>query len=136
LGLIIPKLTATNVFYIPGPQVTVIPDYIESDIYPFCLGVFANTEETPFVVNTKPLESGAQLFIQTLGSNGGKITTSDGQKFSYTADKLENVTNTTGAGDGFALGFGVRYLETNDINQAIEAGKSIANQVILGHNQS
>lgn len=64
--------------------------------------------------------------------NGGAdvLSLSDGRTGSFTPPKVENVVDSTAAGDSFNAAFLASYLDRSDLDTAIAAGSALAAKVI------
>ena len=69
--------------------------------------------------------------VITLGQEGGWVETLSGEKVDYSADRVENVTDPTGAGDVFFAAYLIcRYIKNQDIPDACRyAARTAACQV-------
>lgn len=71
----------------------------------------------------------AQIAVLTLGENGVKIKTENGQLYSQEAIKT-SIVDTTGAGDSFSAGFLHEYFKSRDISRAAKLGVCTASATI------
>lgn len=69
-------------------------------------------------------ESGAKAVIVKAGADGAYVDSEEG-KACYKGYKVENVVDTVGAGDGFAVGVLSAYLEGLGIPEMIDRGNAI-----------
>lgn len=94
-------------------------------------GILLNSEEALYLGDSKDVETAEKnltkytpLVVIKLGSKGAMAV------FNETIAKVPavttNVVDTTGAGDSFAAGFIPKWLETNDLTQALSAGATLA----------
>lgn len=60
-----------------------------------------------------------------LGPAGAFVKTKDGQKYTVTGFKVDNVVDTVGAGDGFALGVITALLEGKEMKSAVLRGNAV-----------
>ena len=94
-------------------------------------GILLNSEEALYLGDTNDVaraeENLAQitpLVVIKLGSKGAMAV--NGKERARVSAITTNVVDTTGAGDSFAAGFIPRWLETNDLTQALSAGAALA----------
>lgn len=76
------------------------------------------------------LEQGVKAVIIKTGTDGAWFKTADGQQATVPACKVENVVDTVGAGDGFAVGFISALLEGKPIERAVLRGNKIGSLVV------
>jgi sugar/nucleoside kinase (ribokinase family) len=74
---------------------------------------------------------GIEEAVITLGQEGGWVETLGGETFDFSADRIENVTDPTGAGDVFFAAYLIsRFVNNQDIPDACRcAARSAACQV-------
>ena len=77
-------------------------------------------------------DSQQTLFVVTLGEDGSKAF-HRGNAFDCAAHHIQNVVDTTGAGDAFAAGFLSNYCRSSDINAALSIGAEVAATVVQKH---
>ncbi len=71
--------------------------------------------------------------VITLGQKGGLVVTLSGDKFHYKADKIESVTDPTGAGDVFFAAYLIcRFVNSQDIPDACRYAASTAARQVEG----
>ena len=70
-----------------------------------------------------------KLMIVTIGKYGA-VAFQGGNELLSPAYTVENVIDTTGAGDAFLAGFIVCYMKTNDVQASLAVGNNIASQKI------
>lgn len=128
---VIRKLSSNNIFYIPGPQAVKQKDYIKTTILKKTRVVLGNEEEAPFIFAQRPFDLGVEMIVITYGSRGGEVFLKSGQTVAFVAPSVKKVTDTTGAGDAFSLGFGLAILKQQTIKQAIIAGKKLAQKSLI-----
>jgi sugar/nucleoside kinase (ribokinase family) len=94
-------------------------------------GILLNSEEALYLGNSKDLVEAEEnlkkftpLVVIKLGSKGAMAV--NGNESAKVPAVTTNVVDTTGAGDSFAAGFIPKWLETNDLTQALSAGASLA----------
>jgi len=63
--------------------------------------------------------------IVKIGSKGAFVKTSDGDKYEVSGFKVDNVVDTVGAGDGFALGVITALLEGKTMKSAVLRGNAV-----------
>ncbi|WP_321885670.1 sugar kinase [Paraburkholderia bannensis] len=71
------------------------------------------------------LERGARGVIVKLGADGAYFETSTGERGHVHAQRVENVVDTVGAGDGFAVGVVSALLEGRALAEAVARGNRI-----------
>ena len=76
------------------------------------------------------LDIGVKAVIIKTGSDGAWYKTADGEKGQVAAIRVENVVDTVGAGDGFAVGVISALLEGKPLPQAIKRGNKIGSLAI------
>ncbi|SQA98652.1 Uncharacterized sugar kinase ydjH [Cedecea neteri] len=64
------------------------------------------------------------------GADGAWYKTADGEKGAVAAVKVDNVVDTVGAGDGFAVGVISALLEGKSLHQAVCRGNKIGSLAI------
>lgn len=72
------------------------------------------------------------LIVVTLGAEGS-VALADGKRYYQPAIAVERVVDTTGCGDAFAGAFLVRYMEDEDISQALLAGARQSASVLANY---
>ena len=94
-------------------------------------GVLLNNEEARYLGDSEDIEEAeanlqkrTPLVVIKLGSRGAMAV--NGNEFATVSAVTTNVVDTTGAGDSFAAGFIPKWLETNDLEQALGAGTALA----------
>lgn len=94
-------------------------------------GILLNNEEARYLGESDDLEEAEEnlrkrtpLVVIKLGSRGATGIYKD--QFAKVPAVTTNVVDTTGAGDSFAAGFIPKWLETSDLEQALNAGTSLA----------
>ncbi|WP_075182426.1 sugar kinase [Pantoea sp. 1.19] len=76
------------------------------------------------------LDRGVSAVIVKTGSDGAWFKTRDGEKGQVAAVRVENVVDTVGAGDGFAVGVISGLLEGLPLPQAVARGNTIGSLAI------
>jgi len=94
-------------------------------------GILLNNEEARYLGDSDDLERAEEnllkrtpLVVIKLGSRGATAVYKD--TFAKVPAVTTNVVDTTGAGDSFAAGFIPKWLETSDLEQALNAGAALA----------
>lgn len=70
-----------------------------------------------------------KLFVVTLGS-GGSMAMADDKQFQQAAIAVEEIVDTTGAGDAFAAAFLANYMHGADVPSCLHRGAALAARVI------
>jgi sugar/nucleoside kinase (ribokinase family) len=70
-----------------------------------------------------------KIFIVTLGA-GGSVALGEGERIPCPAAPVENVVDTTGAGDTFAAAFLAEYVESKDVARSLARGAEEAARTI------
>ena len=70
------------------------------------------------------VEKGVPLVVVTLGKDGSKVYSEDGQIY-YPSNEL-NVLDTTGAGDSFAAGFNTAFFNKKELKECLKQGNKLA----------
>lgn len=115
--------------FIPGTYILQDSTKAYQSLLPKVNLLFLNEEESTILHPSYALAQGTKIVITTLGADGCIVYTSDGDKVAFAAPQAP-VVDTTGAGDSFALGFSLSYLEKHDIPSAVAAGNDLASKVI------
>lgn len=76
------------------------------------------------------LDKGVKAVIVKTGCDGAWFKTADGEKGEVRAQPVDNVVDTVGAGDGFAVGVISALLEGKSLTQAIRRGNRIGSLAI------
>lgn len=76
------------------------------------------------------LDKGVKAVIIKTGCDGAWYKTADGEKGQVEAIRVENVVDTVGAGDGFAVGVISALMEGKSLPQAIRRGNKIGSLAI------
>ncbi|MDX5627591.1 MULTISPECIES: sugar kinase [unclassified Brenneria] len=82
-------------------------------------------KQTPEEIADFYLSQGVKAVIIKLGPDGAWFKTRDGQRQHVAAVRVENVVDTVGAGDGFAVGVISALLEEKSMAQAVMRGNRI-----------
>lgn len=112
-------------FYIPGPQAVLKKDYIRESVLKKATVVIGNQEEQKSIFNNKPFDLGTEMIVITKGKNGGTIYRNKKKEINFEAPFIKETIDPTGAGDNFALGFGLKMIEKADLQESIELGKQL-----------
>lgn len=95
-------------------------------------GAYAFTNvKRPRVAALQLLKYGPKVIIITLGSEGILLSTKDYQQ-TFPAFQVDQVIDTTGAGDAFNAGFISAYLRNNSLEECIKRGQGTAALKIQG----
>ncbi|MEJ5070035.1 sugar kinase [Enterobacter sp. MYb186] len=87
-------------------------------------------EKTPEGIADFYLNRGVKAVILKTGADGAWFKTANGEQGAVAAVKVENVVDTVGAGDGFAVGVVSALLERKTLHQAITRGNIIGSLAI------
>ena len=93
-------------------------------------GMILTGEKTPEGIADFYLERGVKAVILKTGADGAWFKTADGEKGAVAAIRVENVVDTVGAGDGFAVGVISALLEGKTLPQAVMRGNKIGSLAI------
>ena len=93
-------------------------------------GVILTGENTPEGIADFYLNKGVKAVVLKTGADGAWFKTADGEQGAVAAVKVENVVDTVGAGDGFAVGVISALLEGKPLPQAIARGNWIGSLAI------
>ncbi len=93
-------------------------------------GQILTGEKTPEGIADFYLNRGVKAVILKTGAAGAWFKTADGEQGAVAAVKVENVVDTVGAGDGFAVGVVSALLEGKTLHQAITRGNIIGSLAI------
>ena len=98
--------------------------------------IFANESEVISLFQSKSLEEAVQecqninkIFAITLGSKGAMIV-KENEIIEISPEQIDNLVDTTGAGDLFAAGFLSKYIRSKDLKLAGKEGVRLASQII------
>lgn len=93
-------------------------------------GQILTGEKTPEGIADFYLNRGVKAVILKTGADGAWFKTADGEQGAVAAVKVDNVVDTVGAGDGFAVGVVSALLEGKTLQQAITRGNIIGSLAI------
>ncbi|WP_061706783.1 sugar kinase [Pseudenterobacter timonensis] len=93
-------------------------------------GMILTGEKTPEGIADFYLERGVKAVILKTGADGAWFKTAEGEKGAVAAIRVENVVDTVGAGDGFAVGVISALLEGKTLPQAVMRGNKIGSLAI------
>lgn len=88
-------------------------------------GQILTGRDTPDAIADFYLEQGVRAVIIKLGPDGAWFKTADGHQQHVAAVRVENVVDTVGAGDGFAVGVISALLEEKSLADAVMRGNRI-----------
>ena len=88
-------------------------------------GMILTGQQTPEGIADFYLRHGVKAVVLKTGADGAWYKTADGEKGSVAAVKVDNVVDTVGAGDGFAVGVISALLEGRTLHQAVTRGNKI-----------
>jgi 2-dehydro-3-deoxygluconokinase len=88
-------------------------------------GIVLTGENTPEGIADFYLNRGVKAVILKTGADGAWYKTATGEQGAIAAVKVENIVDTVGAGDGFAVGVISALLEGKTLAQAISRGNTI-----------
>lgn len=105
-------------------------------VYNYADIIFANESEIKSLFETDKLEyalkecqNTSKIFAITLGKNGAKIIKNE-EIIDINPEKIENLVDTTGAGDLFAAGFLSHYLKLKNLEECGKEGVRLASIII------
>lgn len=93
-------------------------------------GIALTGQNTPEGIADFYLEQGVKVVVLKTGADGAWYKTADGEKGAVAAVKVDNVVDTVGAGDGFAVGVISALLEGKSLHQAVSRGNKIGSLAI------
>ena len=88
-------------------------------------GMILTGQQTPEGIADFYLRHGVKAVVLKTGADGAWYKTADGEKGSVAPVKVDNVVDTVGAGDGFAVGVISALLEGRSLHQAVTRGNKI-----------
>ncbi len=88
-------------------------------------GAILTGYHTPEAIADFYLNEGVKTVVLKTGSDGAWFKTASGEKGAVAAVKVDNVVDTVGAGDGFAVGVISALLEGKPLEQAVVRGNRI-----------
>ena len=98
--------------------------------------IFANEEEAKALFEVSSLDDAInkikkmnKIFAITLGDKGAKIV-NQSNVIQVEAKKVENIIDTTGAGDIFAAGFLLQFINKKNLNECGHEGVLLASRII------
>ena len=98
--------------------------------------IFANEEEIKSLLGTSDLDESIniikdknKIFAITLGENGAMIINNE-EVIKIEPQKIDNLVDTTGAGDLFAAGFLLKYIQGQPLEECGKEGVRFASKVI------
>ena len=93
-------------------------------------GMILTGESSPEGIADFYLNQGVKAVVLKTGADGAWFKTEKGEKGTVAAMKVENVVDTVGAGDGFAVGVISALLEGKTLPQAVARGNKIGSLAI------
>lgn len=93
-------------------------------------GVILTGEKTPEGIADFYLDQGVKIVVLKTGADGAWFKTATGEKGAVAAIKVDNVVDTVGAGDGFAVGVISALLEGKSLQHAVSRGNKIGSLAI------
>ncbi|VYU10476.1 sugar kinase [Metakosakonia massiliensis] len=93
-------------------------------------GTILTGETTPEGIADFYLQRGVKAVVIKTGADGAWFKTASGEQGAVAAIKVENVVDTVGAGDGFAVGVISALLEGKTLPQAVARGNKIGSLAI------
>ncbi|NTZ52154.1 sugar kinase [Citrobacter gillenii] len=88
-------------------------------------GMILTGQQTPEGIADFYLRHGAKAVIVKTGADGAWYKTANGEQGCVAPVKVDNVVDTVGAGDGFAVGVISALLEGHSLHQAVARGNKI-----------
>ena len=93
-------------------------------------GVILTGQKTPEAIADFYLDHGVKTVVLKTGADGAWFKTATGEKGAVAAIKIDNVVDTVGAGDGFAVGVISALLEGKSLQHAVSRGNKIGSLAI------
>jgi 2-dehydro-3-deoxygluconokinase len=93
-------------------------------------GVILTGQKTPEAIADFYLDRGVKTVVLKTGADGAWFKTATGEKGAVAAIKVDNVVDTVGAGDGFAVGVISALLEGKSLRHAVSRGNKIGSLAI------
>jgi len=93
-------------------------------------GMILTGEKSPEDIADFYLNQGVKAVVLKTGADGAWFKTAEGEKGAVAAIKIDNVVDTVGAGDGFAVGVISALLEGKTLTQAVARGNKIGSLAI------
>lgn len=93
-------------------------------------GAILTGHKTPEAIADFYLDHGVKTVVLKTGADGAWYKTASGEKGAISAVKVENVVDTVGAGDGFAVGVISALLEGKTLEHAVSRGNKIGSLAI------
>ena len=93
-------------------------------------GMILTKEHSPEGIADFYLNQGVKAVVLKTGADGAWFKTAEGEKGAVAAITVENVVDTVGAGDGFAVGVISALLEGKTLPQAVARGNKIGSLAI------
>lgn len=93
-------------------------------------GQLLTGQQTPEGIADFYLEQGVKAVVIKTGPDGAWFKSASGEQSQVAACKVENVVDTVGAGDGFAVGLISALLEGLSLEQAVQRGNKIGSLAV------
>lgn len=93
-------------------------------------GQLLTGQQTPDGIADFYLEQGVKAVVIKTGPDGAWFKSASGEQAQVAACKVENVVDTVGAGDGFAVGLISALLEGLSLEQAVKRGNKIGSLAV------
>ncbi|MCI1679924.1 MAG: sugar kinase [Ewingella americana] len=93
-------------------------------------GQLLTGQQTPEGIADFYLEQGVKAVVIKIGPDGAWFKSASGEQAQVAACKVENVVDTVGAGDGFAVGLISALLEGLSLEQAVKRGNKIGSLAV------
>jgi len=93
-------------------------------------GQLLTGQQTPAGIADFYLEQGVKAVVIKTGPDGAWFKSASGEQAQVAACKVENVVDTVGAGDGFAVGLISALLEGLSLEQAVKRGNKIGSLAV------
>ena len=93
-------------------------------------GQLLTGQQTPGGIADFYLEQGVKAVVIKTGPDGAWFKSASGEQAQVAACKVENVVDTVGAGDGFAVGLISALLEGLSLEQAVKRGNKIGSLAV------
>lgn len=131
-------VNSRKIIYVPGPQLVSGKNKISESCLNKTLILTANQTEKKYIFKSNPFAKGIKIVIITDGKRGGKVYFDNKKYLRYLPGIIKKISDTTGAGDAFTLGFSLYLLDKKPedllssemIANAVNQGKKLSAKII------